>query len=1147
MAFARFLLLCCLVPLAWGQSHYPLAQRISSDNGLSQNVVLELAEDGYGRLWVATQDGLNLLNNNEFLVFRADQKKYPLSGTLVTDLAVAGDTLWAATDAGIDSIDITTLESRSIALPQQGKPVTHLAFLADSLFFLMDRRLFRYRPASGLAEPMPVPEGFGRVLNIGRYDDERLLLLGEDRLGLIGAEDGQWQPLALPLPKRAIKAVAVAAGQIWFSVRDQGLFACRAESGACRRYDKASGSLASNNIAHIHHSDGTLYLATDNGIGLLDLDSDKLDWLYPHSRHNAYQASQIARRVLVSRDGEIHIGSHNGLYRVPASYAKVQAFNVGAGGFPDTMIDLDTIRLDGRDRLAVLEPGLLSLWTLDDGRLQAFSSFAYPPELEPTELLVDGDSLYLATLTRGTFMLDPESGQIRPLDERFPGLGTGHLFNMDSPAADIRIFHLENAMKVYGLRQGQWQPLWQHSFATFSARASYWQGRLYVALYHLGLMSAPMTTDWQPPGDWVQHQGLGIALNLYEQQDRLYVLTANRGLFQIQDGQPHGITRVPASDDLNSQTLLCALGDDQGRLLLSSHKGLAILDPAQQHQASLTGLQGVHEQEFSQYRCGTLEGMPYFAGEGGLTLLHDSALESQRPPAPVWSYMEADGQVHQPSEQGILELVSPGLVRLHFVAAPSQLPMQAGYSYRIRSLSAQWTELKSSAITLVNLRPGRYQVELRMQDFAGNRAPLAQASLVIRPTFWESPLAIAGYVLLALLVIGALVSGKLRTNQARLALAMEKNRRQQDYARRLEAEVRARTDELELKKEEAVNANKAKTRFIAAASHDLKHPINLIRLQLHQENNAELDQRLGANLDFLEQLVASIVELSKLDAKVLVPQEETLRLDHFLRQLAADFGDFARHRGLELAVSLPEGLWIRSDGLLLRRILGNILDNAIKISEPDSRVSLEAACQGEGVKVSIRDQGPGMSEDELAGLFTPFRRGTSKYQGSGLGLSVVKGMSDLLGLDLEVSSQPGLGTCFSLILPRAVEPAPAGTAKALVLALVEDDPEQRRQLAARLGGKGLEVRCYAHAEALLGEDASCVDAVLSDVDLGTESDGFSYLADYQRLLGGRGPVIYMSGNPQARHRMPKGSGLFFLSKPLKLGKLMWILHQGEKQ
>lgn len=96
-------------------AYYPLAQQISSENGLSQNVVLALEEDNYGRIWVGTQDGLNLINNNELLVFRRDQAEHRLSGTVITDLTLDQQgRLWVASDVGLDYIDTTTLESHVI-------------------------------------------------------------------------------------------------------------------------------------------------------------------------------------------------------------------------------------------------------------------------------------------------------------------------------------------------------------------------------------------------------------------------------------------------------------------------------------------------------------------------------------------------------------------------------------------------------------------------------------------------------------------------------------------------------------------------------------------------------------------------------------------------------------------------------------------------------------------------------------------------------------------------------------------------------------------------------------------------------------------------------------------------------------------------
>ncbi|AAN56304.1 two component signal transduction system hybrid histidine kinase [Shewanella oneidensis MR-1] len=1130
-------------------AYYPLAQQISSENGLSQNVVLALEEDNYGRIWVGTQDGLNLINNNELLVFRRDQAEHRLSGTVITDLTLDQQgRLWVASDVGLDYIDTTTLESHVITLNQS---ISHMLLHTEqTIFYLSSQKLYQFQINTGQVQEVKLPELFQIINTLGSYDEQHLLLIGPNGFGVLNLSTGDVTPLQPDIPAGTYKASTISAERIWISQMEQGLYSCNLQGLDCRTYSKANQKLPTNNIAQIYQQDTALFLATDKGIGRLDLITDKLEWIYPHSQNNAYQASRIARNLIPAKSGDIFVGTFNGLYRIPNTYKEVQAFNTGIGGYPSNQLAVNKVMLNGQERLVIAQPDKLTLWTLDASILRLYREYDYPQGFVPTNLFVDGGDIYLSSLTNNNLILTPHNGAFTSLEERFAQLGNVQLFNMNQPQEDIRVFHLLTSMKVYQQRQNKWQLLWEKPFLTGSATAEYWQGRLYVASYQNGLMSASMDNDWQKPQQWQQHHGLGIAINLFAQKDKLYVLTANLGLFQVDSSSPISITQVSSRDKLASQTLVCAIRDHNGQLILSSHKGLVIFDSQQESLIYLSSLQGTHEQEFSQFSCGTLNNVPYFAGERGLTLVFDSQAIKSPAPQITWTHLDVDGLTYRLGSSGTGKLTAPEFIRLHFVATPSDLPKQASYRYRIKSLSDEWVELKSSFIPMINLRPGSYQVELESRDFSGRSSPIALATLEIAPGFWESSLAISLYIFIGLVVIALLVSHRIKADRSLLALEVEKNRHQQDYSRKLEHEVQIRTNELAQKKEEAEEANTAKTRFIAAASHDLKHPIGLIRLQLEQIEDNKLSYKINTSLSFLEQLVSSIVELSRLDARVLVPQISSFDLGIFIAKVAEEHLTLAQSFRLNLMTDIKSDVWVASDSLLLRRVIDNILSNAIKISDPDTSVSLSVCQERQHAVIEVIDQGPGMTQQMQAELFTPFKRWTSRYQGSGLGLSVVKGIADLLGISLSIRSTLGEGTQFTLKLPLIDKPTFShieDEAAIFHLGIVEDDYEQLNHLCSSLMVRGIKVSGYRHAISLLQDKTAIFDAILSDIDIGTEQDGLAYLVEYRQRLTDAKPLIYMSGNPEAGLRIPSQTDLFFFSKPLKLGKLMWLLNQSKRK
>ena len=272
----------------------------------------------------------------------------------------------------------------------------------------------------------------------------------------------------------------------------------------------------------------------------------------------------------------------------------------------------------------------------------------------------------------------------------------------------------------------------------------------------------------------------------------------------------------------------------------------------------------------------------------------------------------------------------------------------------------------------------------------------------------------------------------------------------------LEGRIRARTEEmaalmhrlersnaaLGAAKEEAETANRSKTRFLAAASHDLLQPLNAARLSI----SALADLPLGPEarligtqvergLQTIEDLIKTLLDISKLDAGIVRPQVRPVALPDLLAGLAASFAPFAARKGLRLAVRGPD-LAVASDGLLLRRILQNLLSNAIRYTA-DGGVALLARRRAGAVRIDVLDTGCGIAADEHALVFDEFYRGRAEGVGParaageadgpglGLGLSIVRRMALALDHPLALASRPGHGTRVSLTVPTSDRPAAA--------------------------------------------------------------------------------------------------------------------------
>ncbi|PWT73573.1 MAG: hypothetical protein C5B46_05205, partial [Proteobacteria bacterium] len=235
-------------------------------------------------------------------------------------------------------------------------------------------------------------------------------------------------------------------------------------------------------------------------------------------------------------------------------------------------------------------------------------------------------------------------------------------------------------------------------------------------------------------------------------------------------------------------------------------------------------------------------------------------------------------------------------------------------------------------------------------------------------------------------------------------------------------------------RDRAEEANRAKSRFLAAASHDLRQPLHAISLysaslsvRNADERTAELAGRINTGIGSLSSLLDGLLDISKLDAEAVLPEPSVFAIDTLMSRLASDFRPIAVAKGLALECQYPEGVLVHTDALLLERILRNLLDNAVKYTSLGG-VTLSGSVDGQHVVISVMDTGDGIPEAEHERIFEEFYQISNperdRSRGLGLGLAIVQRLSRLLGIDLRLRSRVGEGSVFTLSLPRARQELP---------------------------------------------------------------------------------------------------------------------------
>jgi signal transduction histidine kinase len=392
----------------------------------------------------------------------------------------------------------------------------------------------------------------------------------------------------------------------------------------------------------------------------------------------------------------------------------------------------------------------------------------------------------------------------------------------------------------------------------------------------------------------------------------------------------------------------------------------------------------------------------------------------------------------------------------------------------------------------------------------------------------------------------------------------------------LERRVRERTGELtrlntelERAKAEADEANVSKTRFLAAASHDILQPLNAARLYVtslserqRAGQNGDLVQNIDASLEAVEEIFAALLDISRLDTGAMKPEMSDFRIDELLHRLEVEFAPLAREKGLALRFA-PSTQAVHSDRRLLRRLLQNLISNAIKYT-PSGGVLVGCRRRGSLLRIEVYDTGIGIPHAKRHAVFKEFHRldhGARVARGVGLGLSIVERIARVLDCEVVLKSKFGRGSRFSVAVPLAsaavdkpalpaIPRSAAGSLAGTTVLCIDNEPSILDGMRVLLGGWGCRVLTATDLTTALAAIAGSghePDGLLVDYHL-DGGNGVGAITELRRRYGGDLPAILVTADRSVLVREEaRAAAVQLLNKPLKPAALRVLLTQWRVQ
>lgn len=1015
-----------ILPTQFHFRHYNI------ENGVSSNNISTLFQDQKGYIWIGTENGLNRFDGNQFTLY---QKNNPLysnfhANSINTICETTDKKLWLGTDNGVFIYNqvkdtFTPFVKQTSDKTSITSWITHIIQdKAGNIWIATHKQgIFLFNTQTDKLTQFEIPQNDNIVTRILNDEQNNIWLSGPYQLCKLNKVNNTFETYAIEEKTESIYSMALwedSSNHIWIGTWDKGLWKLDPRTKQVEKYltgEKGKG------ILHIHsileYSPELLLIGSDDGLTIFNPVTHE-SFLYDNYGDSEKSLSdKFIYPILKDREGGVWIGTYyNGISYLPPYCGQFNGYSESS--------DISYFNSRIISRFCEGENG--NIWIAsDDSGLSCFNpstmqflDFNGRKKLNKHNLhalcMIDKD-LWIGTYGDGIQVLNAQTGKIKNYNTT-NGLDENNIYSIFKDSQGQIWTGSMNGICQYDAQKQRFTPI-KYLEALVIEIAEDAKGNLWIATQGKGLFrySPQKNKEWEKYGLEKGFNSLTVNHLCINKDNEIWAATSE-GLYlynPLKDIFTYQPLRLP-NECIN------AILEGEDCLWLTTAKGLVKYTPATQETQIFTKSDGLQSEAFIMASAlKTRNGEFYIGSINGFNTFypHQLKLNTQKPNV-VLTSLEIFNQKIDTQKDGTLpEAIDhlkeihlsykDNIITLNYAALSYCTPQKNQYAYMLEGFDKGWNYVGSQhSTTYTNLPAGTYtfRVKASNNDNIWNEEGTSIRIIVHPPFYLSLPFKI-GYVLLFLLALGLLLRYVIRRSEKKHAKAI---------------------DELNSKKE--IEIHEAKINFFTMIAHEIRTPVSLIIGPLEkimQSTHIPTNERqeleiIDRNSQRLLYLVNQLLDFRKVEQKEMRMKFTSQPIKDLMQAVCERFSPTLQQNGVNFSVTYPnEHFHADVDKEALTKVLSNLLTNANKYTQSRIEVRFQEHPEKQTFSIEVKDNGKGMNEEELKKIFKPFYQASENKPGTGIGLSIVKGIVEAHHGQIKVTSQQGHGSSFMITLPQKQE------------------------------------------------------------------------------------------------------------------------------